>query len=84
MKIERDAPAIATIDCEEGLGLCVGPKAMDLAIEKAKVRQLERPWRRPAIPHSFLFCRREPSVASSATAAGQAVGRADYSRARVS
>ena len=38
MKLERDAPAIATVDCEEGLGLCVGPKAMDLAVEKAKVR----------------------------------------------
>ena len=36
--MERDAPAIATVDCEEGLGLCVGPKAMDLAVEKAKVR----------------------------------------------
>jgi L-2-hydroxycarboxylate dehydrogenase (NAD+) len=36
MKVERDAPAIATVDCEEGLGLCVGPRAMDLAIEKAK------------------------------------------------
>ena len=36
MKIERETAAIATVDCDNGLGLCVGPKAMDLAIEKAK------------------------------------------------
>ncbi len=35
-KLERDAPAAATIDCDRGLGLTIGPQAMELAIEKAK------------------------------------------------
>lgn len=35
-KLERDAPAAATIDCDRGLGLTVGPQAMELAIEKAR------------------------------------------------
>lgn len=34
--LERDAPAAATIDCDRGLGLTVGPQAMQLAIDKAK------------------------------------------------
>ena len=35
-RIEREAEAVATIDSDEGLGLSVGPLAMDLAIEKAR------------------------------------------------
>lgn len=35
-RLERDAPAAATIDCDRGLGLTIGPQAMELAIEKAK------------------------------------------------
>ena len=35
-KLERDAPAAATIDCDGGLGLTVGPQAMQLAIDKAQ------------------------------------------------
>lgn len=35
-RIEREAEAVATIDSDEGLGLTVGPLAMDLAIEKAR------------------------------------------------
>ena len=35
-KLERDAPAAATIDCDRGLGLTVGPQAMELAMEKAR------------------------------------------------
>jgi LDH2 family malate/lactate/ureidoglycolate dehydrogenase len=34
--ITREAPAIANIDSDRGLGLVVGPRAMDLAIEKAR------------------------------------------------
>ncbi len=34
--VERDVPAAATIDCDRGLGLTVGPQAMELAIEKAR------------------------------------------------
>ncbi len=34
--LERDAPAAATIDCDRGLGLTVGPQAMEIAIEKAR------------------------------------------------
>lgn len=35
-KLERDAPAAAVIDCDRGLGLTVGPQAMELAIAKAQ------------------------------------------------
>jgi len=34
--IERQSPATATIDCDGGLGNIIGPKAMEIAIEKAK------------------------------------------------
>lgn len=34
-RIVRDAPAVATIDDDAGIGIATGPKAMDLAIEKA-------------------------------------------------
>ena len=34
--ITREAPAVATIDSDRGLGLVVGPQAMNLAIEKAR------------------------------------------------
>jgi LDH2 family malate/lactate/ureidoglycolate dehydrogenase len=34
--IERQSPATATIDCDGGLGIIIGPKAMEIAIEKAK------------------------------------------------
>ncbi len=36
MKIERDHAAAATVDCDRGLGLTVGPQAMEIAIEKAQ------------------------------------------------
>jgi LDH2 family malate/lactate/ureidoglycolate dehydrogenase len=35
-KIERERPATANIDCDQGLGVIVVPKAMRLAIEKAR------------------------------------------------
>ena len=35
-KLERDAPAAATIDSDNGLGLTIGPQAMELAIDKAQ------------------------------------------------
>ncbi len=35
-KIIHETPSTATIDADEGLGLVVAPKAMDIAIEKAK------------------------------------------------
>jgi len=34
--IERQSPSTATIDCDAGLGVIMGPKAMEIAIEKAK------------------------------------------------
>ena len=36
IKIEREAPAAATIDSDRGLGLTIGPQAMEIAIEKAR------------------------------------------------
>lgn len=36
MKIVREAPAVATVDSDGGLGLTVGPQAMALAIQKAR------------------------------------------------
>lgn len=35
-KIVRDAPAIATVDSDRGLGLAVGPQVMELAMDKAE------------------------------------------------
>ena len=34
--VTHDTGAIATVDCDRGLGLAVGPPTMDLAIERAK------------------------------------------------
>jgi L-2-hydroxycarboxylate dehydrogenase (NAD+) len=34
-RVVREAPAVATIDDDRGLGLATGPRAMDLAISKA-------------------------------------------------
>ena len=34
--IERESKATATVDCDGGLGVIIGPKAMDIAISKAK------------------------------------------------
>ena len=36
-KIVREMPAAATLDCDGGHGLVVGPMAMEMAIERAKV-----------------------------------------------
>ena len=36
MKIERETPSTATLDADNALGLISAPKAMALAIEKAK------------------------------------------------
>ena len=35
-KIVRETPATANIDCDTGLGIILAPKAMEIAIEKAK------------------------------------------------
>lgn len=35
-KVERDAGAVITADCDNGLGLAMGPAIMDLAIARAK------------------------------------------------
>lgn len=35
-KIVREAPATATLDSDAGLGLAVGPRAMELALDKAQ------------------------------------------------
>jgi len=36
-KITREMPAAATLDCDGGHGLVVGPMAMEMAIERAKI-----------------------------------------------
>jgi len=36
MKIIRETPSTASIDCDAGLGIIIAPKAMELAIEKAR------------------------------------------------
>ncbi|MBI2171533.1 MAG: Ldh family oxidoreductase [Chloroflexi bacterium] len=35
-RIIRETPSTANIDCDAGLGIIIGPKAMDIAIDKAK------------------------------------------------
>jgi L-2-hydroxycarboxylate dehydrogenase (NAD+) len=37
MKVVTDAPAVATVDSDNGLGLTIGPQAMELAMTKAEV-----------------------------------------------
>ena len=37
MTVTRDFPGAAVVDSDKGLGLTIGPQAMDLAIEKARV-----------------------------------------------
>lgn len=36
MKIVKEAPAVATVDSDTGLGLTIGPQAMELAMDKAE------------------------------------------------
>src|SRR5512145_12967 len=36
MRIERETPSTATLDADNALGLIAGPKAMEIAIDKAK------------------------------------------------
>jgi LDH2 family malate/lactate/ureidoglycolate dehydrogenase len=36
LRVERESPSTATLDADWGLGIIVGPKAMRMAIEKAK------------------------------------------------
>ena len=36
MRVVRDAPAVATVDSDRGLGLCIGPRCMELALDKAE------------------------------------------------
>lgn len=35
-RVIRESPATASIDCDTGLGIIIAPKAMEMAIEKAK------------------------------------------------
>ena len=35
MKVLKEAPAVATVDCDNGLGITIGPQAMDLAMDRA-------------------------------------------------
>ena len=35
-KILRESPATTSLDCDAGLGIIIAPKAMELAVEKAK------------------------------------------------
>lgn len=35
-RIERDRPSVANIECDAGLGIMIAPKAMQIAIDKAK------------------------------------------------
>ncbi len=35
-RIVRESPSTATVDCDHGLGIIIAPKAMEIAIEKAR------------------------------------------------
>jgi L-2-hydroxycarboxylate dehydrogenase (NAD+) len=35
-RIVRESPSTATIDCDRGLGIIIAPKAMEIAVEKAR------------------------------------------------
>ena len=57
-KVLRETPATANIDSDRGLGIVVGPKAMEIAIEKAKKgrsRSRDHP-QQPAPRHDLVPC----------------------------
>lgn len=76
--IVRESPATATIDADRGLAVILGPKAMRIAIEKARtvgvgVVTMHSAGHSGGIGHHAMLAARENMVGMSATAAGTGV-----------
>ena len=77
-RIVREAPAAATIDADMGLAVILGPKAMGIAIEKARevgvgVVTMFNAGHSGGIGHHAMLAAKEDMVGVCMTAAGTAV-----------
>ena len=77
-KIVRESPATATIDADRGLAVILGPKAMRMAIEKAKtigvgVVNMFNAGHSGAIGHHAMLAAKEDMVGMCTTAGGRSV-----------
>ena len=77
-RLVRESPGTATIDADRGLAIILGPKAMRIAIEKARkvgvgVVTMFNAGHSGAIGHHAMLAAREDMVGMCATAAGSQV-----------
>lgn len=77
-KVVRDAPSAATIDADRGLGVILGPKAMRMAIDKAKqtgvgIVVMNNGRHLGAIGYHAMMAAQEDMVGMSMTATGPSV-----------
>ena len=77
-KIERESSGTATIDADKGLAVILGPKAMRMAIEKARtvgvgVVTMNNAGHSGAIGHHAMMAAKEDMVGMTATAGGMSV-----------
>ena len=77
-RIVREAPATATMDADRGLGVILGPKAMRIAIEKARqvgvgIVIMSNAGHSGAIGHHAMLAAKEDMIGMTLTAAGLAV-----------
>ena len=77
-KIERESQGTATIDADSGLAVILGPKAMRIAIDKAKnvgigVVTMHNAGHSGAIGHHAMLAAKEDMIGMTATAGGMSV-----------
>ena len=77
-RIERESPATATIDADQGLAVILGPKAMRIAIEKARnvgvgVVTMHHSGHSGGIGHHAMLAAQEDMVGVCLTATGTGV-----------
>ena len=77
-RIERESPATATIDADQGLAVILGPKAMRIAIEKARnvgvgVVTMHHSGHSGGIGHHAMLAAQEDMVGVCMTATGTGV-----------
>ena len=77
-RIERESPAAATIDGDNGLGIIQGPRAMAIAVEKARnvgvgVVMMHNSGHLGAVGHHAMLAAKEDMVGVCMTTGGTAV-----------
>ena len=77
-RIERESPAAATIDGDNGLGIIQGPRAMAIAVEKARnvgvgVVMIHNSGHLGAVGHHAMLAAKEDMVGVCMTTGGTAV-----------